>query len=275
MTASMYDATAPDTIPANVPAPGYTMGYVDGNWPSYDAMRAKYPTAVPVAISAIPGSTAAPTAQGWDGEAGDYSPPEAAHFSAGKLVLGLVPFGYCSWSNWHDYQMAHVAIGIDPTRVDWGIAAYPGIGPVLYAGSVFHQFVDHGPYDESVVADGWLPGRPVAGPQLVVKKEPYMPVSAAVTFNPGRTDVFQVSFGTLWHKWLIDGEWHNEAITGEFGVAVSSPGHPIGIVLPDQSPAVAVLGNQCIVTVEDSTGRAWFFVQQSGQPGWGVDDSHS
>ena len=267
MTQSMYDAIYPATIPTTVPAPGYTMGYVDGNWPSYDAMRIRFPSARPVAISAIPGSITAPTAQGWDGEGGDYDPPQAAHFSASKLVVGLIPFGYCSWAAWHDYQQAHVDIGIDPARVDWGIAAYPGIGPILYPGSVFHQFVDHGPYDESVVADGWMPGRPTIDPPDPTMEVP-MPVSQAVSYNPGRSDVFQVSFGTLWHKWLTNGAWHNEALTGPFGVCAPAR----GTKLPDQRPSVAILGNQCIVTVEDAGGRGWYFAQNSGATAWGVNE---
>jgi hypothetical protein len=267
VTASMYDATDPASIPADVPAPGYAMGYVDGDWPSYEAMRARFPAARPVAISAIPGSPTASTAQGCDGELGDYSIYEAAHFSAAKLVVGLVPFVYCSWATWHDYQEAHVAIGIDPARVDWGIAAYPGIGPVLYPGSVFHQFIDHGSYDESVVADGWMAGRPTIDPPDPTMEVP-MPVSEAVTFNPGRSDVFQVSFGTLWHKWLTNGAWHNEALTGPFGVAVPAR----GTTLPDQRPSVAILGNQCIVTVEDTAGRGWYFAQNTGSPDWGVNE---
>lgn len=261
----MYDATEPDTIPADVPAPGYTMGYVDGQWPSYEAMRARYPGAIPVALSAIPGSATAATAQGWDGERFDYSPAQAAHFSAAKLVLGVVPFGYCSWAAWHDYQQAHVDVGIDPTRVDWGIAAYPGIGPIVYPGSVFHQFVDHGPYDESVVLDGWIPGRPVASPTT---PEALMSVSRAVNFKPGQNDVFQVSFGTLWHKFLTAGGWHNEALTGPFGVVAPAR----GLHLPDQEPQVAILGNQCIVTIEGPDGRVWYFAQTADSAGWGVNE---
>jgi len=265
MLASMYDATYPLSIPADVPAPGYTMGYVDGRWPTYEAMRAKYPTAIPVAISAIPDSPTSAAAQGWDGESGDYSPDQAAHFSASKLVLGVVPFGYCSWSDWHDYQLAHAAIGIDPARIDWGIAAYPGIGPVLYPGSVYHQFIDHGSYDESVVAEGWNPGRPLV---TNTPSEVSMSVSPAVTFNPGRTDVFQVSFGMLWHKWLDSSGWHNEVLAGGFSqIPVTR-----GVHLNGQQPQVAILGNQCIVTIEAEDGRVWYLAQTAGDVGWGVNE---
>ena len=269
MTASMYDAVNPSTIPVDVPPPDYVLGYVDGNWPSYDALVARWPAAIPVAISTIPGSATSGRAQGCDGEAGDYSPAAAAHFAAAKLVLGVVPFTYCSWSDWHDYQQACVDIGVSPHDVDWGIAAYPGIGPILYPGSVFHQFVDYGPYDASVVQTGWIPGRPIIAPPSP-SQEALMPVSQAVSFKPAQTDVFQVSFGTLWHKWLHDGQWNNEPLTGPFSVNPFTR----DVKLPDQSPAVTVIGTQCIVTVEDSAGRAWFLAQdETFPPGqWGVNE---
>ena len=263
----MYDAVSPASIPAGVPPPGYVLGYVDGEWPSYDALVARWPSAVPAAISTIPGSPATGRAQGCDGEAGDYSPAQAAHFAATKLVLGFVPFIYCSWAEWHDYQAACTAVGVSPEEVDWGIAAYPGIGPILYPGTVFHQFVDHGAYDESVVRDGWIPGRTVIVPPSPVQEAP-MPVSQAVSFKPAQTDVFQVSFGTLWHKWLTGGQWQNEPLTGPFSV---NP-YTRAVKVPDQTPEVAVVGTQCIVTIEDASGRAWYLAQDQTMTEWGANE---
>jgi len=263
--ASMFDATYPAGIPDSAGIPDYAMGYVDGEWPSYDGMVAKYPSAHPVAISAIPGSPTAGRAQGCDGEKGDYDPAQAAHFAAFKLVLGVVPFIYCSWAAWHDYQVACTAVGIQPTEVDWGIAAYPGIGPVPYPGSVFHQYVDHGPYDESVVVDGWVPGRPTATAPTTPTGDP-MPCSPAVTFKPQQTDVFQIAFGVLWHKWGRPGGWSNEALTGPFSVVA-----PTRVLkLADQEPMVAVLGSQCNVTFEDAAGRVWLLAQDATSNQWGV-----
>ena len=266
---TMYDAVDPAAIPSSAPPPDYVLGYVNGNWPSYDALVAKYPRALPVAISTIPGDSAEGRAQGCDGEAGDYLPPRAAHFAATKLVLGVVPFIYCSWSDWHDYQDACTQIGVNPNEVDWGIAAYPGIGAVPYPGSVFHQWVDWGDYDQSAVVDGWVPGRLIGTPTTPShSKETTMPVSQAVTFKPGQTDVFQASFGTLWHKWLTASGWRNEALTGPFAVVPVAS----SVKIPDQEPQVSILGDQCIVTIEDSNGRAWYFAQASTSPRWGVSE---
>ncbi len=265
----MYDSTDPDSIPGDIPLPDYAMGYVDGDWPSYDAMVARFPPSRPVAISAIPGSSAAGRAQGCDGEAGDYSPAQAAHFCALKLVLGVVPFAYCSFAAWHDYQVACSVIGVNPNDVDWGIAAYPGIGPIVYPGAAFHQFADQGTYDQSVVIPGWIPGRLSRPPQNPTE-EVTMSVSRAVSFKPGQTDVFQASFGMIWHKFLTLGGWNNEPLTGEFAVVEATR----GITVPDQELGVAILGNnqQCAVTFEDSTGRAWFMAQDVGGTSWAVNE---
>ena len=174
--ATMYDATEPDTIPSSVPAPNYCMGYVDGKWPSYAAMKARFPTATPVSISAIPGQSSA-WAQGCDGEGGDYDPAKAAAFSAAKLATGVVPFEYCDESNWPSYREACAAIGVNPSAVDWLIAAYPGPGPVVYPGSIGHQYADLGSYDISVIADGWVPGRLVH----MVTRAPFVAIASTST----------------------------------------------------------------------------------------------
>lgn len=155
----MYDAITPSSIPSSTPAPDYAMGYIDGQWPSYSDMKARFPNAIPVSISTNPTNPNRLEAQGCDGEEGDYSPPEAAAFSKGKLSQGVVPFEYCSLSDWGSYQQCCIDIGINPSQVDWLIAAYPGNGANVYPGSIGHQYADMGSYDLSVVVDGWVPGR--------------------------------------------------------------------------------------------------------------------
>lgn len=157
----MWDATTPGSIPVSAGVPDYAMGYTNGAWPSYQGMKMKYPRAVPVAISAVPGKPNLWVPQGCDGERGDYDPEQAGQFCAWTIATGVVPFVYCSWSAWHDYQQGVQAAGINPNAVDWLIAAYPGIGPVPYPGSIGHQWIDRGTYDESAIVPGWVPGRPI------------------------------------------------------------------------------------------------------------------
>jgi hypothetical protein len=120
----------------------------------------RFPTANHVRISAIP-STPPSAATVADGESGDYSPGQAANFAQAKLWDGVVPCIYCSLSTWDRYKQSIIDLGIHVSAVDWWIAAYPGNGPHVYPGSVGHQFVDRGTYDESVFLDGWQPGRPI------------------------------------------------------------------------------------------------------------------
>lgn len=159
---SMYDTTDPGAIPASVPAPDYVAGYRDGKWQTFGPLAAKYPRAIAVSITAIPLSSVAASCHVCDCEKGDYTPDMAASWAKARKAAGFVPAIYCSLSAWPDVVAACNAV--DVTAVDWWIAAYPGNGAALYAGTVAHQFVDHGPYDESVVAAGWQPGRPTAPP---------------------------------------------------------------------------------------------------------------
>jgi hypothetical protein len=153
-----YDAIAPDSIPADVPPPDYACGYVDGNWPSYHAMAQRFPKAVPVSITAIPGSAPGLDAQVCDCESGDYTPQQAALWAEARTARGVTPVIYCSLSEWPNVQMAVTV------KAEWWIAAYPGNGPYLYPGSIGHQWIDRGSYDESVFLDGWVPGKPLAQP---------------------------------------------------------------------------------------------------------------
>ena len=265
--ATMYDAVDPASIPSSVAPPNYTMGYVDGNWPSYYAMAAKYPNAIPVPISAIPNSPTAHLACGYDCEAGDYSAAEAAIAAKNKLAANTIPFIYCSLLDhpydWSTCKQACIDIGVNPSLIDWGVAAYPGNGPYLYPGSTFHQYADRGSYDESVVLDNWRPGRELAASTIPTISENPMPVSPATSFDNSQ-HVFQVSYGNLWHKWF-SGQWHNEVVAGPLGGAAN-----VKITLPDQYPQVSIINNQLLVTIEDDHKAAFYFAQGPNQP-WGVN----
>lgn len=165
-----YDAIDPGSIPADIPAPDYALGYVDGRWPSYQGMAEKYPTAVPVSITAIPGSAQSPSAQVCDSESGDYTPEQAAQWALAVRAT-RVPAIYCSLSMWPACQTACEQAGLRWEDVDWWIAAYPGNGPNLYPNAVGHQWIDQGTYDQSVFVDGWQPGRPVVPPTPPLEEE--------------------------------------------------------------------------------------------------------
>lgn len=256
------DSVSPGSVPPDL-NPDYVMGYVDGDWPSYTGMAAKFPNAVPVSITAIPGSGPSAQAKMSDGEQGDYDPGQQAEWAIGRWALGFVPALYCSYSEWTRRQQAVLDRGLNPAFCDWMIAAYPGIGPILYPGSPGHQFADRGTYDEWVIADGWIPGRPHPVPPT---EEIPVAQSAVVAFQQNQLNVFQVSGGTLWHKYQVGGgtPWHNEEVAGPQGGTSTVTGTFVGL------PQVSVFPTSMWVSVENQAGNVLVFAQALGNSQWGV-----
>ena len=90
-----------------------------------------------------------------------------------------------------------------------------------------------------------------------------MPVSPVFSYRANQRDVFQVSANALWHKWEIGSKWYNENVGFVAGVGP--------VQFPNQVPQVTILGGQCLVTVEDSTGHVYYFAQGVSGP-WGVNE---
>ncbi len=205
----MYDAIYPDTIPATVAAPDYAAGYVDGAWPSHAAIAARFPKAVPVTITAIPGSPESATAQVCDVENGDYTAAQGGTWAKARFVAGFVPCLYTSESNWPALKSAVGQAGVDPDLVDWWIAGYPGsVGAGnLYPGSVAHQWIDRGSYDESVVVAGWVPGRPTRAPAPTppaVSPEQEMLLMGTLPTNCSDQNAFNCQVRDWWNTYRTD-----------------------------------------------------------------------
>jgi hypothetical protein len=92
-----------------------------------------------------------------------------------------------------------------------------------------------------------------------------MGVSQVVTWKAGQLDVFQVSQGTLWHKWLLGANWANESIAGPNGGV--SQGN-IHATFPEQVPQVVIIDGQCHVTVTDQGGVVREFHQGNDDTWW-------
>ena len=89
-----------------------------------------------------------------------------------------------------------------------------------------------------------------------------MAVAAPISFG-GQIHVFQAAGNTLYHKWTNgNGSWFNENLFGAAGIGL--------VPLPNQLPGVSVINSQLQVTVEDNTGRAWYFVYLGTR--WGVSE---
>lgn len=84
MTLSMADSTNVDSLPAGFDA---YLGYADGQWATYEALKARFP-GTPRVILTVTGAVIA-AADGCDCETGDLSPAGAAHWA--RLKLGSEP----------------------------------------------------------------------------------------------------------------------------------------------------------------------------------------
>jgi hypothetical protein len=148
---------------ANLPATGFDLygAYVDGAYANYAAAEARFPgKVVPIAVLSSTDNGIV-----GDCEPGAIWPPQkAVDWITMRRADGVDPSLYCSYGVWTNVQIAFNNVGVRWPHF-W-IADYPGIGPLLYPGTVAHQWVDWGPYDESVVADYWPGVDPAPGPNL-------------------------------------------------------------------------------------------------------------
>jgi hypothetical protein len=149
---TMFDSVNAAAIPADAKM---VAGYVDGRYAWSSADWARFPNAVHVPIAVFPSTNAGVVL---DCEAGDATPTQCPGWVRMRRAAGVDPTVYCSYSAWPTVRAAFAAAG-EPAPHYW-IAGYPdptdAVGnPVIPAGAVAHQWIDRGPYDESIVADAW------------------------------------------------------------------------------------------------------------------------
>lgn len=140
---------------ANLPA-GFDLyaGYDDGNWPDAAAIASQFPNQTVIRITVFP----------WDHfgdcldvESGDATPQQAPGWVANRRQAGHGgPLVYCSWSLLPTVQAAFADARVAPPG--YWVAGYPAPdGDAIPPGTVGHQWIDRGPYDESIMVD-YLPG---------------------------------------------------------------------------------------------------------------------
>ena len=124
-------------------------GYDDGLYNNVTAIKALFPTKTVIAITVKATDNFGDCL---DVETGDATPQQAPDWVKARRQAGHGgPLVYCSEALWPTVRQCFSNAGV--IAPGYWIAAYPGIGPVLYPGSIGHQFVDHGAWDESVMAD--------------------------------------------------------------------------------------------------------------------------
>jgi len=182
---TFYDAIHPANIP--VTAQG-VCGYVDGRYAWTAADWARFPHSVKARIAVFSSTN---DGHILDVEAGCSTPANAPGWVVRRRAAGIDPTVYCSLSAWPTVRAAFHNAGV--TEPHWWVAAYPGNGPVLYPGSIAHQWQNPGPVDISVVADYWpgvdpkpaapkpAPARPTSPPFTPPRKATMLLIKTATT----------------------------------------------------------------------------------------------
>jgi hypothetical protein len=127
MTLAMPDSINVVNLPAGYPA---YLGYVDGHWPTYAELKAKFPAAYHVGLTVTGGTL---NADGIDVEPGNPDAAAGAHWAHDKLAHspGSRPILYASMEGTAGYGMpdvlAHLAaLGIPRNQVRLHAAHYTG-----------------------------------------------------------------------------------------------------------------------------------------------------
>lgn len=162
----MADSVNPASLPDGFDVYGC---YDDGAYNNAAAVKARFPGKTVLVFTVFPQDNEGDCL---DVEQGDASPTDAPGWIVRRRSAGHGgPLVYCSESLLPTVKQCFVSAGVaEPGYI---VAAYPGEGPVIpnEPNVVGHQWIDHGPYDESVIAD-YLPGidpsvQIPSGPQML------------------------------------------------------------------------------------------------------------
>ncbi len=177
MTITMYDSINPSQIPQDAEA---VAGYVDGNWPTYPTLRAKFPHAYRLSVAVF----AADDAEALDIENFDAWPGQAPGWVSRQQARGVRrPVLYCSVSKVADVLGALAKHRIARSQVRLWSAHY-GVGEHICAPSTCGypglkvacdgtQWTDHAlgrNLDQSALVDSFFPAtRLPEEPMLLLK----------------------------------------------------------------------------------------------------------
>ena len=145
MTRFMYDSINVARLPATAKM---FAGYVNGRWPTFNALRSAYPKAICVSIAV----SIAADADVLDVEKGDAYPTQAPSWAVRQRNRGATPTIYCSLDTWPEVRQAFQQAG-EPEPLYW-IAHYDGMSTIP-DGAIAKQYTGGDGYDLSAVADYW------------------------------------------------------------------------------------------------------------------------
>lgn len=141
-TRTMYDSISAASIPATATI---MAGYINGNYRSYEAMRARFPFQTVLSISVDPHQAA----DILDIETGDATPAQSPAWVNLSRAAGHHPTLYMNGSTYPAVLAAN-----KDTKPDYWGAIYDGVGicPPYWVAKQFH---DAGPWDISVIGGYW------------------------------------------------------------------------------------------------------------------------
>ena len=170
------------------PSAALVLGYVDGQWPTYDELRRNYADSSTHVLSVtVAGKAGADFA---DCEKGNIQPPQVAQWAKSELKAGRKPGIYGSKDFLDACRVELGKVRVRPSLVNWFLADYIQVAPQLSevkwprsvpSGYVGWQFADSIPVnghtiDCSIVNRNFARSRGWGKP----KKIKYLPLSEVV-----------------------------------------------------------------------------------------------
>jgi hypothetical protein len=174
-------------------------GYVDGQWPSANALSERFRHALVVRIAVSPATN--------DGVVGD-GPPDNGSWAEWvgwvqrRRAAHVDPTMYTNASSWAAGIAAFKAAGV--TQPHWWIANYDG-DPTIPSGAVAKQYASNNAYDTSSVADYWpgvdpappIPTPPVTSAASAILEEDPMLIESLSQHPDEYTAIVPSGIGTL------------------------------------------------------------------------------
>lgn len=244
----MYDTAHPTLAPIGG---DLYMGYTDGRWPSYAALCARFG-----ADKVVPVTTDTRSNRGivGDGPTDNGSWPGWVTWVKRRRAAGTDPTMYTNAANWTAGKAAFRAANVPEPH--WGIAAWPGGGPTIPPGAVFHQYASVPGYDTSVVADYWpgvdgvinpaVPtGPPTQGAPTTGDENVHTERVVVKTTNGHGEAPLPVPADKIRGVWIED---QNPRTVGQF------PPIPTGVAIASQPSPTAPNG---VVVLAGGADRTW------------------
>lgn len=147
MTRTGADSTNPEYLPEGM---DIYLGYVDGNYRSYDAIKARFPRALVVPIATQAGGNVGTVG---DGPPDNGTWPEWVGWVVRRRKAGVDPTMYTDASSWTEAIQAFNHAGV--AQPHWWIAKWDN-HPEVLPGSIGKQYQEvPRRYDLSLFADYW------------------------------------------------------------------------------------------------------------------------